>query len=141
MRGHERHRQVRHRQACLPPERNELLDGVKATLVAERLEKGGTAEVALLTLADPASEESLPERAPHQDAYPPPFRDRKHLALDGTVEGRRGWLLTAEAFQAMPLGQPLGLNDVGGGSRGRPDRGCPDSDAVTGPDLHPPASY
>ena len=37
-------------------------------------------------------------------------------------------MLGAEPFQATPLGDPLGLDDVGRGCRGRPDR--PDLSAV-----------
>ncbi len=65
---------------------------------------------------------ALRERAPHQDAHPVALGDRQHLGLDAAVEDRVGRLLGAEPFQAAPLGDPLGLDDVGGGHRRRADR-------------------
>ena len=86
------------------------------------LEDGGAAQVGLLALADAPGEHPLRERAPHQRAHPVALGDGQHLGLDAAVEDRVGRLLGAEPLQAAPLGHPLGLDDVGGGHRGRPDR-------------------
>jgi hypothetical protein len=72
--------------------------------------------------ADAAGEHSLPERPPDEDAHPVTLRDRQHLAFDAAAEDRIGRLIRAEPFQAAPLGDPLGFDDVGRGHRGRADR-------------------
>ncbi len=57
--------------------------------------------------------QALLERAPDEPAHAVALRDRKHLALDGTVEDRVGRLLGVEPIQTAALGDPLGLDDGG----------------------------
>ena len=118
----ERHREVRHRQARLLGERDDLLDGVESALVAHVPENGGAAQVGPLTLADAPGEHPLRERAPHHDAHPVALGHGQHLGLDAAVQDRVGRLLGAEPLQSAPFGDPLGLDDVGGRHGGRPDR-------------------
>ena len=99
-----------------------LFDGVEAVLVTEHLLEASADHVGLLAFAHAAGEHSLPERAPDQYAHAVALRDRQHLGLDAAVEDRVGRLLGAEALQTAALGDPLGLDDVGRGSRRRSDR-------------------
>ena len=101
-----------HRQAGLLGERDELLDRVEPTLVAQVPYEAARPEVVLLTLAVAAGQHALAERAPDQRAHPVALGHRQDLAFDAAVEDRVGRLLGAEALQAAPLSDPLGLDDV-----------------------------
>jgi hypothetical protein len=105
----ERHREVRHRQARLLGDGNDLLDGIEPGLGAEAGEQCGAVQVGLQVLADAAGEHSLGERAPHHHVHPVTLGDGQHLGLDAAVEDRVGRLLGAEPLQAAPLGHPPGL--------------------------------
>ena len=120
----ERHREVGHGQARLRGERDELLDDVEAALVGEVVDHAGAAQVVVLVLADAAGEQALAERAPDQGAHAEALGGGQDLALDAAVEDGVGRLLGVEPREAAPLGDPLGLDDVGGGGlRGRRSRG------------------
>lgn len=118
----ERHGEVGERQARLPGERDELLDGVDTALVVDVLEEAGPSEFVPPALADAPREQSLPERAPHQRAHPTALGDRQRLAFDAAVEQGVRRLLRVEPFQPAPLGDPLGFDGVGRRHHGRPDR-------------------
>jgi len=110
------------RQAGLVGERDELFDDVDAALVVEVFEVAGAAQVVLLAFADAAGEHPLPERAPYQGAEAVALCCRQYVVLDAAVEDRVRQLLCAEAFQPLPFGKPLGLDDGDGRCVGRSDR-------------------
>ena len=63
VRDREGHGEVRHSQACLPRQRDELFDGVDAALVVEMTEQAGPAQVVVLALAHTPREQALRQRA------------------------------------------------------------------------------
>lgn len=76
-----RHRQMRHGPPCLVGERDELFDGLDASLVAEDLQERGTSQVSLLADADAAS-----EQPPSQGAHPVALSGRQHFGLETAVD-------------------------------------------------------
>ncbi len=86
------------------------------------LKKGRPVEVVVLFRADAPGEQTLREMAPDQRAHPVALGNRKHLTFDCADEQRVWRLLGVEPFQAAPLRDPLGLDNVGRGHRGCSDR-------------------
>ena len=76
----------------------------------------------MLVLAHPPGEQALAERAPDQGAHAESLGGGQDLALDATVKDGVSRLLGVESREASPLGDPLGLDDVGGGGLRRADR-------------------
>ena len=103
-------------------ERDELFDDVEAALVGEVVDHVGAAQVVVLVLAYAAGEQALAERAPDQGAHAEALGGGQYLALDAAVEDGVDRLLGVESREAAPLGDPLGLDDVGGVGLRRADR-------------------
>src|SRR5580693_6815737 len=82
----------------------------------------GAAQVVVLVLAHAAGEQALAERAPDHGAHAEALDGGQDLAFDAAVEDGVGRLFGVESREASPLGDPLGLDDAGGGGLGRADR-------------------
>jgi hypothetical protein len=118
----ERHREVGHGQPGLGGERDEPFDDVEAVFVGEVADHAGPAQVVVLVLAHAAGEQALAERAPDQGAQAEALGGGQDLALDAAVEDGVGRLLGVESREAAPFGDPLGLDDAGGGCLRGADR-------------------
>src|SRR6185312_11319740 len=117
----ERHREVGHGQPGLSGERYELFDDVKTAFVGEVVDHARPAQVVVLVLAHAPGKQALAERAPDQGAQAEALGGGQDLALDTAVEDGVGRLLGVESREAAPFGDPLGLDDAGGGGLRGPD--------------------
>jgi hypothetical protein len=99
-------------------ERDDLVDpveDVEAVFVGEVVDHAGPAQVVVLVLAHAAGEQALAERAPDQGAHAEALGGGQDLALDAAVENGVSRLLGVESREAAPFGDPLRLDDAGGG--------------------------
>ena len=118
----ERHREVGHGQPGLGGERDELLNDVKAVFVGEVVDHAARRRSLCWSLRTRPVSRPWPSGPQTRVPRPKRWVVGQDLALDAAVEDGVGRLLGVETREAAPFGDPLGLDDAGGGGLRGADR-------------------